>query len=119
MRGYFRTWERSNSAARRGESTCFRVKNALVHSSSRLTVHGPATGVCMRWIVGGGVGGENMASRAGHRIRQLNRRDDRAEAWGGARDCKGSAPHNLGGSQLPLGLVPANYLANSITPGAY
>src|SRR5262245_46009974 len=54
MRGYLRTWERRSSAANRGESTFLRVKNPVVHSRSRLTVHGPATGVCMRGIVGGG-----------------------------------------------------------------
>src|SRR3954463_4048858 len=47
MRGYRNTWARSCSAESRGECTSLRVKNPLVHSSSRRTVHG-ATSVIWR-----------------------------------------------------------------------
>src|SRR3954469_23976861 len=39
MRGSERMWDRSSSAERRGESTALRVKNAVVHSRIRRTVH--------------------------------------------------------------------------------
>src|SRR5918993_2570690 len=53
MRGTFRTWASSSSAERRGASTFLRVKNPLVHSRIRRTVHAPPVSL-MRAIVGRG-----------------------------------------------------------------
>src|SRR5215813_9904131 len=104
MRGILRTCDNSSSAARRGESTLFRVKKLLVHSSSRLTVHGPATELCMRRIVG-----EVLETK--------NRRDKPSGSLGWCERLQGvsaSQPRGIPASARP---VTTSYGANSAAHG--
>src|SRR5689334_22667453 len=61
MRGHSRTCARTSSALRRAGSTFFRLKNPLVHSRIRRTVHVPPSD--MGAILGRAGVGDNHAAR--------------------------------------------------------